>query len=53
MFLESPNLISLYSFFHDSQSVYLLMEVGCGGQLYELMTRRKTFSEEAVSFLIR
>ena len=29
------------------------MEVGCGGQLYELMTKRKNFSEEAISFLIR
>lgn len=53
MFLEHPNLISLYSFFQDPSSIYLLMEVGCGGQLYEIMTKKKRFSEETISFVVR
>lgn len=35
MFLEHPNLIKLYSFFSDHYKVYLLMELGCDGQLFE------------------
>ena len=44
-FLEHHNLIKLYGFFSDSANFYLLMEVGCDGQLYEIMERRGKFSE--------
>lgn len=53
MFLEHPNIIELYSFFSDSLNIYLLMELACGGQLYQLMSHHRRLSEEAISFLIR
>jgi serine/threonine protein kinase len=37
MYLDHPNLIKLYSYFSDEYNIYLLMELGCDGQLYDLM----------------
>lgn len=33
-FLDHPNLIKLYDFFSDHESIYLFCELGCDGQLY-------------------
>ena len=53
MFLEHANLVELYSFFSDHYKMYLLMELGCDGQLYELVKDGREFSEETTSYLVR
>lgn len=53
MFLNHVNLIKLYAFFSDEINFYLLMELGCDGQLYETMQKQGNFSEEATSIIMR
>ena len=53
MFFNHPNLVKLYSFFSDFTKVYLLMELGCDGQLYELVKDGEKFTEETSSYLVR
>jgi len=53
MFLDHPNLVKLYSFFDDSYNIYLLMELGCDGQLYDLMKKRPKLKEDSVSLITR
>lgn len=52
-FLNHPNIISLYGFFSDETHFYTLMEVGCDGQLYSLISNNKVLSEETTSFIIK
>ena len=33
MFLSHPNIIKMYGFFNDESHIYILLEVGTGGQL--------------------
>lgn len=51
--VKHPNIINLYGSFFDDGNVYLLQEYGNGGQLYKKMKTAGSFSEKAVSFIIR
>jgi serine/threonine protein kinase len=53
IFLDHPNLVKLYTFFYDSYNIYLLMELGCDGQLYDLMKKRPKLKEDSVSLITR
>ena len=50
-YLSHPNIIEVYGFFHDEKYFYILLEMGCGGQLYSLIEKKKQLSEEATSFI--
>lgn len=39
------NILRLYSFFHDADRIYMMLEMAPGGELYELLQNRGTFSE--------
>ncbi len=43
MYLDHPNLVKLYAYFSDDYNIYLLMELGCDGQLYDLMKKKPKF----------
>lgn len=53
LFLEHPNIIKLYDFFIEDESIFLVMEFACDGQLYRLMEERKKLSEESTSIIMR
>lgn len=53
MYLDHPNLIKLYTYFSDNYNIYLLMELGCDGQLYDLMKKKPKLHEDSVSILTR
>ncbi|KAL7749100.1 hypothetical protein RI367_005505 [Sorochytrium milnesiophthora] len=40
--LNHPSVLTLYSFFEDAESVYLVMEICEGGELFKYMHRRTT-----------
>lgn len=40
---DHPNIIKLYTFFADEHYIYLFMELGMNGQLFDQMLT-KTFS---------
>jgi len=35
--MNHPNVIKLYTFFHDADNIYLLMELGTDGHLLDLV----------------
>ena len=45
MYLDHPNLVKLYAYFNDECNIYLLMELGCDGQLFDLMKKKQKFTE--------
>lgn len=53
MYLDHPNLIKLYAYFSDDHNIYLLMELGCDGQLYDMMKKKNKLHEDSVSILTR
>ena len=51
--MNHPNVIDLYGFFDDETYFYTLMELGCDGQLYSLISQHKNLTEEATSFITK
>ena len=39
MFLNHPNIIKMYGCFHDATNIYIILEVGTGGQLYHQLKK--------------
>lgn len=46
-FVDHPNIISLYGFFHDDERIYLILEYAPDGDLFKEMKEmaEKKFSE--------
>jgi aurora kinase len=44
-FLNHPNIIDVYGFFHDEHYFYTLLELGCDGQLYNIIAQHKNLTE--------
>jgi len=53
IYLDHPNLVKLYAYFYDNYNIYLLMELGCDGQLYDLMKKSPKLREDSVSIIAR
>lgn len=34
MFLNHPNIVKMYGCFEDASNIYIILEVGMGGQLF-------------------
>jgi serine/threonine protein kinase len=52
LYLDHPNIIKIYGLFSDENNFYILMELGCDGQLYDIITQGKVLTEEATSIVI-
>ena len=52
MFLDHPNIIKIYGCFSDEQNIYIILELGPDGQLYDVISNGTTLSEETTSFII-
>ena len=51
-FLDHPNIIKVYGYFTDADNFYTVMEVGCDGQLFDVISSGQTLTEESTSFII-
>jgi serine/threonine protein kinase len=51
--LSHPSILSLYSFFEDPKAFYLVMELCPGGELFERITTRPTYTEVEARDTIR
>lgn len=51
-FLDHPNIIKNYGYFSDEENFYTIMELGCDGQLYDIISSGETLSEESTSYII-
>lgn len=50
---QHPNIVSLRDTFEDDRSVYLVMELCEGGELFDRIKAREHYSERAAAALIR
>jgi len=53
MFLNHRNIMKLYGFFDDAQTIYLIMEVGTGGQLFHQLKKQASMPEKEVAGFMR
>lgn len=51
-YLDHPNIAKIYGFFHDEHYFYSILELGEGGQLYDIIKNGQTLSEESTSFIV-
>ena len=51
--LDHPNIVRIYEFFEDSKRFYLVMEYCQGGELFEELIKRKSFSEQTAARIIQ
>ncbi|CAG9323811.1 unnamed protein product [Blepharisma stoltei] len=43
--LDHPNIVRIYEYFEDSKRLYIIMEFCKGGELFDEIIKRQTFSE--------
>lgn len=43
--VDHPNIVKLFEFFEDEESFYIITEFCSGGQLFEMIREKKTFTE--------
>lgn len=51
-FLDHPNIIKVYGYFHDEENVYIVLQLGCDGQLFDVISNGSTLSEQTTSFIV-
>jgi calcium/calmodulin-dependent protein kinase I len=51
--LRHPNIVQLYDTFEESQYVYLVMELVTGGELFDRIVAKGSYTERDASNLIR
>lgn len=52
-FLNHPNIIRMYGFFDDNAYIYIILEVGTGGQLFKQLKKHQSMPEPKVAGLMR
>lgn len=53
MFLNHPNIIKMYGCFDDIANIYIILEVGTGGQLYHQLKKSQPLSEPRIAFIMK
>ena len=53
MYLNHPNIIKLYGFFDDEHYIYIILEVGTGGQLYHQLRKSEPMPENKVATIMK
>jgi serine/threonine protein kinase len=53
MFLNHPNIIKMYGCFDDAVNIYIILEVGTGGQLYHQLKKSQPLSEPRIAFIMK
>jgi aurora kinase len=53
MYLNHPNIIKMYGFFDDPTYIYIILEVGTGGQLYHQLNKSEPMTEAKVAPIMK
>ncbi|KIH66448.1 hypothetical protein ANCDUO_03225 [Ancylostoma duodenale] len=53
MKLRHPNIVQLYDTYEEKQYVYLVMELVTGGELFDRIVAKGSYTEKDASHLIR
>lgn len=50
--LDHPNILKIYEVFQDQKRYYLITELCTGGELFDEISKRVTFSEKDAAAII-
>jgi serine/threonine protein kinase len=53
LYSNHPNILKMYGFFHDTNKVYLLLELVTNGCLFKEIRKKNNFEENLASFYFR
>ncbi len=52
--VDHPNIVKLFEFFEDNENIYIITELCTGGQLFDAIIQKKSFSEnEAANIMLQ
>ena len=51
--LDHPNIMKLYEVFEDDTSIYLVSELCLGGELFEVLLKKKNFDEKFAAQILK
>ena len=51
--LSHPNIVQIYGYFADEKNIYVLQELCTGGQLFDLIVKRRRISEKRTAYYIK
>ena len=51
--LTHPNILRLYEVFEDEKNIYLVTEMCDGGELFDEILNRKSFSEKDAAYVLK
>ena len=52
-FIDHPNIVKLYGFFHDEDHAYLVMELCSSGHLYNFLQKKVFLPEKMVQNIVK
>ena len=53
MFLNHPNIVKMYGFFDNATHIFIIMEVGMGGQLFHQLKKALPIPEQRVAVIMK
>jgi aurora kinase len=53
MYLNHRNIIKMYGFFDDEEYIFIILEVGTGGQLYHMIKKSEPMPEQKAAGIMR
>lgn len=51
--VDHPNIVKLFEFFEDHENIYILTELCNGGQLFDAILQKKSFSENDAAYIMQ
>ena len=51
--MDHPNIVKLFEWFEDEVNLYLIMEYCSGGELFEMIEKKRSFSEEDAKIIFK
>jgi len=51
--LDHPHILKLYEFYQDAKNYYIIMELCTGGELFDQIINKGSFSEKEATYVMK
>ena len=51
--LDHPHILKLYEFYQDKKNYYIIMELCTGGELFDHIEKKGSFSEKEAAYVMK